>query len=362
MLTREAIFKLLSKAYKKMKYSSGRKPYNAFVSKYYKKHKRDNFVFMKNIWSKNYLWDYFLQSLPHCAKSEYYVPADYYAFEIEPKLNREFTCFCSEKNMFDRIFTNSGVKLPKTILRCMNGVYLDRNYMPVDDIKSFCKHIREDIIVKPTVNTCGGKGIRKYSFEDETLYLYNERNQEFSVEEVTAYYNSNFIIQGLVNQAPEVAQFHPYSLNTVRAFSYRSVKTNKTHITTAMFRMGVDGSYLDNVSMNGIACGIRKNGYLMRYAFDQFGNYYICHPNTRIKFENCSIPAFEKVAGAIKSLADVIPHQRLIGWDFGIDKNKRPVLIEVNVGTGAWMQQVACGTPLFGNYSQEVKDYMDADS
>jgi hypothetical protein len=356
-LKRSKFFAKLHKLYKKARTSRNRKSYNVHVKNYYEKNKPKNFAFIKNIWSNNYLWDHFLQSLPHSIKSKYYVPADYYAFEIESKLNKEFKSFCLEKNMFEKMFSNCGVKLPVTILRCMNGIYLDRNYAIIDDIKGVCEGIREDIIIKPTVQSCCGKGIRKYLFVKNTLYY--GKTREFDIEEIAKYYKGNFIIQGIVNQNSETAKFHPYSLNTIRAFSYRSVRTNETHVTIAMFRMGINGSYLDNASIDGIACGIRQNGTLMKYAFDQFGNYCACHPNTKVKFENFKVPSFNRVIKDIKRLANIIPHQRLVGWDFGIDKKRNPVLIELNIGTGTWMLQIANGRPLFGDYSQEVKDYMD---
>jgi len=215
MPMRKKVLAFISEAYRKASVYKEKKGYNAFVRDYYKKYKHKKFVFKRNIWSKNYFWDYFLQSLPHSMKSEYYIPADYYAFEIEPKLNTEFNCFCLEKNMFDRIFSNSGVKLPKTILRCINGLYLDENYKRVESAKDLCSCIREDIIVKPTVQACGGKGIRKYLFADNVLHLYDKRCHEFAIDEVTACYKGNFIIQQVVNQASEVAKFHPFSLNTV---------------------------------------------------------------------------------------------------------------------------------------------------
>ena len=345
--------------YKKVKNFKYQRDVNRYVKRYYKENKNKMIIYKKNIWSSNYLWDYFFQSLPDSIKSKYYVPADYYALEIEPKLNnKEFSCFYLEKNMFDLVFLSWGVKLPKTILRCINNIYFNCNYRLIDNIERFCKRIREDIIVKPTVSAHCGEGIRKYFFKKNILY--SMVTQEFDIEEITKYYNNNFIIQGVINQDSEIAKFHPYSLNTVRCFSYRSVKTNKVHVTIAMLRMGINGSYLDNASIDGIACGIREKGILMKYAFDQFGNSYTYHPNTKVKFENFIIPSFNEVIITVKKVADLLPHQRLIGWDFGIDKDGEPVLIEVNIGTGTWMLQLANGIPLFGDYSQEVKDYMDS--
>lgn len=358
--TEKAIRRFVLRLYRTLRFASQRERYNRFVKAYYKRHKAKDFVYEKNIWCRNYFWDFFLQSLPHGVKSKYYVPADYYAFEIEAKMNREFKCFCLEKNVFERLFSNCGIAMPETVLRCMNNIYLDAHYNLVDDLERVCNSIREDIIVKPSVEACCGAGIRKYSFTDSTLHLSGEESEEFDIEKINRYYKGDFLIQKIVKQNAEIAKFHPYSLNTIRVFSYRSVRTNEVHITAAMLRMGINGSYLDNASIDGIACGIEENGTLMKYAFDQFGNYYDCHPTTKSKFEDFTIPSFSRVIESVKRLANILPHQRLIGWDFGIDHDGNPVLIELNIGTGTWMLQIANGRPLFGAFSQEVKDYMDA--
>lgn len=360
LATRTAFGAFMLHFYKKVRYAYQRGQYNRFVKAYYKKNKTKKFSYEKNIWSNNFFWDFFLQSLPHSVKSRYYVPADYYAFEIEAKLNRKFKSFCLEKNMFERLFSNLGVKQPETILRCMNNIYLDAHYKLVDDLERICNSIREDIIVKPTVQACCGAGIRKYSFVSDALYLCGEKAEKFNVEDINQYYKGDFVIQKIVGQNHEIARFHPYSLNTIRAFSYRSVRTNEVHVTAAMLRMGINGSFLDNASIDGIASGIEETGTLMKYAFDQFGEYHNCHPTTKAKFEGFTIPSYNKVINCVKRLANILPHQRLVGWDFGIDEDGDPVLIELNIGTGTWMLQIANGRPLFGSFSQEVKDYMDA--
>lgn len=358
MSKRNILISIISELYKKLVHYKQRRRFNAYVMQYYKENRNKKITYMKNIWSKNFLWDFFFQSLQHCEKSKYYVPGDYYAIVLEPTLNKEFTCFGSEKNMYEKVFSNCGVIFPKTILRCMNHIYLDRNYKCIRDTERLLNCIQEEIIVKPTVGAYCGKDIRKYSFVDDTLY--HAKTLKFDIDEITQFYKGNFIIQAVVNQHPKIAKFHPYSLNTVRAFSYRSVKTNVVHVPTVTFRMGVNHSYLDTVTIGGIACGLTERGKLMKYALDLWGNYYTHHPTTNVRFENFTIPSFHDVIKVISRLANVIPHQRLAGWDFGIDRDGNPVLIEVNVSSGSWHMQTITGAPLFGRFSQEVKEYMDS--
>jgi hypothetical protein len=130
-------------------------------------------------------------------------------------------------------------------------------------------------------------------------------------------------------------------------------------VPTVVLRMGVGYSYLDTVSIGGIACGIKPSGVLKKHAFDLFGTAYEYHPTTNAKFDGFHVPAFDRVICLIKHLADSIPHQRVAGWDLGIDANSNPVLIEVNVSTGSWLMQIASGKPLFGMFSREVQEYIN---
>jgi hypothetical protein len=212
--------------------------------------------------------------------------------------------------------------------------------------------------VKPTVETGSGQGVRKYVYDGKALIT--DSRIPFDIKELSGYYSGDFIVQSIVKQNSNIAKFHPWSLNTLRAFSYRSVRTNIVHVPTVVLRMGVNYSYLDTVSIGGIACGINSSGILNRYAFDVYGNSYDRHPTTNIEFDGFYVPAFEDVISLIRKLADSIPHQRVAGWDFGIDEEANPVLIEVNVSTGSWLMQIASGRPLFGSLSEEVKDYIDS--
>jgi hypothetical protein len=335
-----------------------RRAMNAFVRKYYREHKQEKRHFVRNIWSRNILWDFFLQGLPHSVQSEYFVPYDYYSIDLEPRLNGTLIAFALEKNMYDKTFANCGIRCPETVLRCMNYIYLDKHYRLIEDVVKHCRNMRMDVVIKPSVETGCGFGVGMYSLINGSLI--DSHGTENSITSLTRKYMGNFILQRVVRQAEEISRLHPRSLNTIRAISYRSVLTNKVHVISSMLRMGVRGACLDNVSQGGIACGIDADGRLMQYGFDQFGNSFECHPDTKIIFKNLAVPSFDHVVRNIVRAADSLPHQRLLGWDFCVDEKYRAVLVEVNVGVGIWMSQVACGRPLFGKYSKEVKNYLDA--
>jgi hypothetical protein len=342
-----------------LRYWRRKKTYKYIIS-YYTKNRPKNIQYVENIWKKNKYWDFYYQSLPHSEKSEYFVPYDYYDIEIEPIYNNVATSiFVNEKNYYDKLFHDSGVKMPETFFRCVNSVYLDKYYRPIDNIVDCINIIHQDIIIKQSYGSGGGSQVRKFYYNNEKEQLENN-GIVFNVDEYYKSMNGNFIVQSVIQQHKDIGILHPWSLNTMRLISYRSIQTNDVNMLGQTLRMGVKKSYVDNASSGGIAIGINDDGALMKYAVRQYGDYYTKHPDTNIEFEGLVIPAFAEVRETVKRLADIMAHQRLIGWDFAVDIEGNPVLIELNTGVGMWMHQFILGKPLFGEYWKEVYDYIES--
>lgn len=333
-----------------------------FVKKYYKENKYKGIDYSKNIWNDNVYWDFYFQSLPHSINSSYFVPYDYFVYKIEPFLNESRTnIYANDKNMYDKVFSNVGVKLPKTFFRCMNNILMDDEYDNIYDINSFFKKISEDIIIKKGRDTQGGKGIEKYTKVDGK-FINVDNGIPISIDNLKNIHNGNFVVQEIIKQHPFLGKFHLYSLNTIRVQSYRSVKTNKVSILMAIIRMGVGKSYVDNVSSGGISVGLKidsnNHATLREFSFDKWGNYCKTHPDTKIKFKDSQIPNFHLIVESVEKLSNSVPYQRIIGWDFTINEFGEPVLIELNTGSGIWGLQRDNGLPLFGDFTFEIIDYL----
>nr|WP_262361303.1 hypothetical protein [Gracilibacillus timonensis] len=53
-----------------------------------------------------------------------------------------------------------------------------------------------------------------------------------------------------------------------------------------------------------------------------------------------------------------IPYFKMVSWDYAIDKNGDPVLIEANIPTGQIdFHQINIG-PIFGEYTEKVLDHV----
>jgi hypothetical protein len=353
-LSKKVIFKFIKRLLISNKES--KRIANDFVIKYYKAHKNEKINYVRNYWGNNKYWDFFFHSLPHVKPSNKFIPRDYYAIVVESALqNSRFGDFATEKNYYDKIFAGHGVLLPKTYYKVIDGVLFDEDFKRTS-IKGIHDSLNNQLVVIKGTLTSSGTGVKKFTLQDG---FYCSQKEKLEYNDIVKLFDGNLICQEVVKQHPFLESYHPSSLNTLRLFTYRSIKTNQVHITLSMLRMGIKGSFLDNVSAGGIACGIGlETGLLMKYAFDKYGNSWTEHPDTGVKFENQPIPYYKLIEQKVKELADVLAHSRLIGWDVSINENGQVILIEPNIGVGTWMMQAASGTPTFGDFSDEVHEYI----
>jgi hypothetical protein len=190
-----------------------------------------------------------------------------------------------------------------------------------------------------------------YSGEGVDIIFYDKNEyQSIDFEHILKLYRTDFIVQDIVSQHEVLASIHPKSLNTIRVISF--LFQGKIHISSAILRMGVDGSRLDNVSAGGIACPINPDGRLAPKGINKNSEWIDRHPNGTV-FSDVTIPSYEKVIEAIQKAHKNIPHFRILGWDFSIDEAGDPVLIEYNGAPG--LNQISCG-PLFGDLTEQVLD------
>lgn len=269
--------------------------------------------------------------------------------------NSRYGDFATEKNYYDKIFADSGVIIPRTYFKFIDGTLLDCDFRRIS-IKELDSIIESNqVIVKNTLSS-SGHGVRKFSFCNGR---FSDNEKSYNFKDLIRLFGDNFICQETIIQHSELARFHPKSLNTFRFFTYRSVVDNRVHATMATFKMGVKDSSLDNVSAGGIAVGINlDSGSLMKYAFDNIGVSFVEHPDSNVRFDGYIVPHFKTIESKVKELADVLSHARLIGWDVTVNDEGSVILIEPNIGIGAWAMQITSGTPLLGDFSDEVREYI----
>ncbi len=166
-----------------------------------------------------------------------------------------------------------------------------------------------------------GKGIEKIKVEDyaSTRELYDyirlpEKNFGLIEEEIV--------------QHPDAARIYPDSLNCLRIVTL--VKDGEAHILYAVFKMGNNGHFVDNLESGGLACHFDLDkGEIIGRGHTSALVMYDEHPATGIKFVGYKLPFMDEVKALVKKAALVIPNFNYVGWDVCLTPNG-PAIVEGN--------------------------------
>lgn len=136
-----------------------------------------------------------------------------------------------------------------------------------------------------------------------------------------------YLIEECVIQHPEMAKFHPKSLNTVRIVSI--LQDGEFDAFASFVRFG-NGGVIDNFSGGGMSCSVDpKTGIIFTNASDKDGNVYETHPITGEKFKGFQIPHWDKVLERAEMALRSFEPINYVGWDIAI-RDDDVVLIEGN--------------------------------
>ena len=164
-------------------------------------------------------------------------------------------------------------------------------------------------------------------------------------------YGKDYIIQLPLKQHPQLAALHKESINTIRVMS--KLENGEVSILSTIIRMGVGDACVDNECSGGINCGVDESGHLSDVAYDGSGKVYHKHPQG-FEFSKGYIPSYDKILSVIKKQHKKLPYFGVISWDFTVDENEEPVMIELNLSwCGLNFHQLHHG-PLFGNKTEEI--------
>jgi hypothetical protein len=168
-----------------------------------------------------------------------------------------------------------------------------------------------------------GKGVMKIKVEDSKAIeeLINDCKQ------------GAFVVEGAIEQAPEIAAINPSSVNTVRAFTLLK-KDGTSQILSILLRIGKPGMHVDNWGSGGICYNFDlETGVCDRAGVDKKDNLFIYHPGSSVKMVGFVLPDFEKLKSLIIELSHKVPQARYVGWDIAITPNGYE-LVEMNCPGG----------------------------
>lgn len=271
-----------------------------------------------------------------------YIPEGLYYGEIAHKLSMEGMGALHHKNVQDQIFSS---KQAKTFIRKTEDIYTDGEYKVIDLEKGLeaCKLVGK-VIIKPSTGTYGGSGISFWTAEEGIEKL---KEQIISYPQV--------VVQERVQSHPFLNDIHPASLNTLRIVTL--LVDNEPVLLSTLLRMGQNNSKVDNYSAGGLIAVVNKYGVLQETAVQSNQKIVTEHPSGFI-FKDQKIPCFDKVIEDAFTQHFRIPYFKMVSWDYAIDYEGDPVLIEANIPTGQIdFHQFNIG-PIFGDYTDRVLDYV----
>lgn len=305
-------------------------------------------------WKQNYgktisnKWHKIYESIngQHCVE---YIPEILYTTQIEYLLNDyNYSKVFEDKSLIETISRGACCCVPETLIVCSKGIYFDnkRNVVSFSGACRLIENYKNDIVIKPTINTGSGKNI----------HFVNGGDLE-KVKLLLKGMGNDFIVQAAIIPDPVFASLNPASINTLRVTTY-ILNNNIYHMPIAC-RMGGGDSKLDNIHAGGIGIGVlddgrmMEEGYLLGYG-DNNKKYYE-HPYTKVVFSDIVLPSVNKVIEAAYEVHVRLPHIGIISWDFTVNRDGDPVLIEANLrNQGIWFPQIIHGKGAFEDNTEKI--------
>lgn len=321
---------------------------------------KDQQIEFDKFWEKNYgkkissRWHKLYESINGIHNIRY-IPEIIYSVKIEPYLNEyKKSKVLEDKSFLDLFFSyfnsseNSIYGIAKTILLKDNGIYYDKNREVIseDEVIKKIKMINYPVVLKPTKETSSGDGVKLIKNEENLIKIFIKNNL----------YNS-LIVQEKIEQSMKLEALNSGSVNTLRAIS--CIIDNRVIILSLSLRVGVNESFVDNIHAGGIVVGVNNENKLYKYGYrlgyGDSDKKYTIHPTSKIKFENYYINGIENIREAVKILHGRLVGIRMISWDFTLDKNRVPILIETNlIGQSCWFPQIVSGEGLFQENIEKI--------
>lgn len=260
-------------------------------------------------------------------------PIDYVRFEFHRKSGRERNRYLTIYRYFalyKKIKKEMGAD---NISGCKSEEYkrfnsfVKRDWMVVDaqtsaeTIISFIKNYHT-VIAKPDHGE-QGHGVMKISETDST-----------AIEELLrGRFNTTFVMEECLVNAPEIAAINESSLNTIRCYTLLD-KNGTPHIMELMLRVGQAGSHVDNWGSGGVGyCFDVETGVCSQYGLDKLNRPYSYHPGSEYPMIGFKLPNFSELKEYIHDLVKAAPHARYVGWDIAITPNGFD-LVEMNCPGG----------------------------
>ena len=311
----------------------------------------------KKYWRKynirlNPKWNAFCASL-NTIHSSKYIPENIFINYIMPSLNNlNLARAYADKNMFD--FIMQGIKMPKTVLRCMHGKLYntDYNLLNIGDCPKSLSDKESNCFIKPSIYSGEGKNIKKCKIRDGKIFIDDILQ---NINKLISLYKGDFIIQEGINQSSILSDIYPHSVNFIRSISLR-YEDKIVILPTHQLNFANNRNYAFYTVKGAVSCGVDQDGNMNDFGYDHKFNKIFEHPLTRKPFRNIALPNFLDLEKIIVQGHKRLPHFNLVAWDFGLDNLNQYVMIEYNLLIPAINDHQVIDGPIFEKYLDGILD------
>lgn len=123
-----------------------------------------------------------------------------------------------------------------------------------------------------------------------------------------------FQLEEKIQQSDIMASLNASSVNTIRCNAF--VTRHGVKVPFAFLKVGRAGSFVDNGGKGGILVGIdEKTGVLNTDGRDEYGNRYVTHPDSNIRFQDFRLPDWEDALQLCNEITPKVTGVQAIGWD-----------------------------------------------
>ena len=274
-----------------------------------------------------------------------YIPQDLYVGYIDPYLNNiRAAKHLDNKCYYDSLFYS--FKQPYLVLKRINHIWLNKDGVPVGrvEMENIISKEHEGVFIKEAQGTAGGHGVKYVDCDVDACK---------KVFEIAENIKTDIVVQRRLKQLSEYACFNESSVNSLRIYSVLGLD-GKVTIYSAVLRIGVGNTKVDNYASGGVSCGINNDGILRKYAYNKKGERMVKHPSSGIVFEGFVLPKYSEAVELVKRAHPTIPHFRSVSWDIAISENGEPILIEANLCRGGIDLLQLNNGPLFGEDTEKI--------
>ena len=277
------------------------------------------------------------------------------AFEKFMNNNASYATAFSDKAVLPLVASSEQVdiKMPRILISSACNLFRnqDNTILSREEAIEIMSSLGE-VFVKPSTDSSSGKKCMKLNMNNGIDELTGRTAEEIFVE-----LGSNFVVQECIKCHSSIRAVYPDSVNTFRIITY-VWRDNVEHMPIIM-RIGQKGAYVDNAHAGGMFIAVSDDGTLHQKAFTEFKKEFVQHPDTGLVFEGHRIENMADVIAAAKRIHQAIPQIGCVNWDFTIDEEGAPVLIEANINGGSiWMAEMAHGCGVFGERTPEVLQWV----